>query len=95
MKRNNETFRKLSILEAISRFERPTMEDIHVVTGIPKVSITRLMSQLFLDFGVEVRFVGERGKKAVGGPGYYCVVDWGVINKFKLGLFLSHRKTQE
>lgn len=90
--KRNEIERKLEIINAISSRERPTMRDIHEVTKIPVSTIKRLIKQIHTDFGVEIVFVGERGRTAVhGGSGYYSIYAWGVIERFELPLFLSSK----
>lgn len=91
--KSNDTSRKLQIIHAISSADMPKMKDIHDVTKIPVSTIKRLLPQIKADLGVEIEFVGGRGRTAAhGGIGYYRINSWGVIDRFQLPLFITRSK---
>lgn len=69
--------RKYALLAALGRLERPTLSDLHDVTGIPIPTLKRLMIDLRNDFCMQINFI----RTGIGGSGYYELLDWGIINR--------------
>lgn len=77
--------RKFAIIAAIATLDRPTLSEIQDATGIPSISIRRLMTAVRKEYGMMILFVRdakEPGKKSTAGArGYYTIQKWGIINK--------------
>ncbi|MGL5250219.1 MAG: helix-turn-helix domain-containing protein [Vibrionaceae bacterium] len=80
MKISQDMMRKFALVNALSKTEKPTLQDLHKATNIPESTIKRQLSSLRDEFGMDILFVrkpsGERGA-----TGYYMLTNWGILNR--------------
>lgn len=77
---SRDSFRKLSILAAIHRIDRPNLDQLCEQTDIQVSSLRRHLAALREDFGVDIKYTRE-DVKVVGSTGYYSIEDWGVFSQ--------------
>lgn len=65
MKISQDMKRKFALVNALSKTEKPSLQDLHKATEIPESTIKRQLSALRDEFGMNILFVrestGERG----------------------------------
>lgn len=82
---NRRISRKLFILYTIATLPKPTIEDVFTVTEIPKSTISRLMSDMRNEDGINIVFLRKTPKDSPsltrGKEGYYVIESWGQLNQ--------------
>lgn len=75
--------RKFELANALSKKGKPSLNDLHLETGIPASTLKRQISALREEFGMEILFVrGARGAPGEpGSSGYYILMDWGILDR--------------
>jgi hypothetical protein len=75
--------RKFELVNALSKKNRPSLNDLHLETGIPESTIKRQISALREEFGMEILFIrGARGAPGEPGTaGYYMLTNWGILER--------------
>lgn len=77
--------RKFAIIAAVATLHKPTLRDLEQATGIPGVSLRRLIISIRNELSVDLLFVPDNTVAPVENPtgkqGYYTIQDWGVLNK--------------
>jgi hypothetical protein len=75
--------RKFELVNALSKKAKPSLNDLHLETGIPESTIKRQISALREEFGMEICFIrGARGAPGEPGTaGYYIPTDWGILER--------------
>lgn len=77
--------RRFAIIAAVATLDKPSLKDIEDATGIPGISIRRLLISIRNDYGLDLIFVRgakEPGSKpVVGNRGYYTIQQWGILDK--------------
>ncbi|WP_211831056.1 helix-turn-helix domain-containing protein [Kistimonas asteriae] len=78
MEISQDAEKKYAIINAIF-CKKPSLDDLHGLTGIPKITLKRQIALLRNDYKMDIQFVRNTGVR--GKTGYYLIVDWGIINK--------------
>jgi hypothetical protein len=76
--------RKFELVNALSKKAKPSLNDLHLETGIPESTIKRQISALREEFGMEICFIRggpRRTGRAPGTAGYYIPTDWGILER--------------
>lgn len=77
--------RKFAVIAAVASLDKPTMKEIEAMTGIPSVSVRRLMMEIREEFNMDLVFVRNLHRKGenlgIGKRGYYSIEKWGILNK--------------
>ncbi|MEG3383943.1 helix-turn-helix domain-containing protein [Salmonella enterica] len=76
MKISQDMKRKFALVNALSKTEKPSLQDLHKATNIPESTIKRQLSALRDEFGMNILFVRESTGER-GATGYYMLTDWG------------------
>ncbi|MGL4734478.1 MAG: helix-turn-helix domain-containing protein [Enterovibrio sp.] len=72
--------RKFALVNALSKTEKPTLQDLHKATNIPESTIKRQLSSLRDEFGMDILFV-RNPRVERGATGYYMLTNWGILNR--------------
>lgn len=80
MSKTIDASRKLMLLKAFGKIDKPRVKDLAKATNIPEVSIKRQIVSLCKDFDMRIKFMRD-GDKGSYADGYYKVTDWGVFNE--------------
>jgi len=72
--------RKFQIIDALARTDKPSLEQLHLITSIPASTIKRQLASLRSDFGFRILYVRDPGNGR-GATGYYVLDDWGIIDR--------------
>jgi hypothetical protein len=80
MKISQDMKRKFTLVNSLSKMEKPSLQELHKATEIPESTIKKQLSALRNEFGMSILFVrestGERGM-----TGYYMLSDWGILDR--------------
>ncbi|AIJ10657.1 Hypothetical protein ETEE_p1066 (plasmid) [Edwardsiella anguillarum ET080813] len=80
MKISQDMKRKFALVNALSKAEKPSLQDLHKFTDIPESTIKRQLSSLRDEFGMNILFVRESTGER-GATGYYILTDWGILDR--------------
>lgn len=83
MKISQDMKRKFALVNALSKTEKPSLQDLHKATNIPESTIKRQLSALRDEFGMNILFVRESTGER-GATGYYMLTDWDLRQVFVL-----------
>ena len=75
---SSDTKRKFYLIYHLSKADKPTLQDLASLTGIPATSIKRQLRSIRQDLGIKIIFV--RDVNARGMAGHYVLADWGVLD---------------
>lgn len=70
--------RVMSLIIAIEKIEKPSLQSLIDRTGIPERSIHAILARLSREYWVAIERVDGRRY------GYYRVADWGVLNRDRI-----------
>ncbi|MGL5336208.1 MAG: helix-turn-helix domain-containing protein, partial [Enterovibrio sp.] len=80
MKISQDMMRKFALVNALSKTEKPSLQDLHEMTNIPQSTIKRQLSALREEFGMDILFVRKSSAER-GAAGYYMLINWGILNR--------------
>ena len=80
MKISQDMKRKFALVNALSKTEKPSLQDLHKATEIPESTIKRQLSALRDECGMNILFVRESTGER-GATGYYMLTDWGILDR--------------
>ena len=75
---SSDTKRKFYLIYHLSKADKPTLQDLASLTGIPATSIKRQLRSIRQDLGIKIIFV--RDVHARGVVGHYVLEDWGILD---------------
>ena len=74
--------RKFKLVNALSKLDQPSLQDLHMETGIPESTIKRQLAMLRDEFDMKILFI-RQSKGTRGAAGYYMITDWGIVDRDK------------
>ncbi|MEK6162089.1 helix-turn-helix domain-containing protein [Vibrio cholerae] len=81
MKISQDMKRKFALVNALSKTEKPSLQDLHKATNIPESTIKRQLSALRDEFGMNILFVRESTERTRCHLSYYMLTDWGILDR--------------
>lgn len=86
--------RYLLLLELLASHQKLSTRELYEKTGIPEVSIKRILERMREDLMMDILFVRAMGQR--GNSGYYKIKDWGLLSKDKFQkLYIEPKRNKE